>query len=183
MTFKQELQNIPALQGCVTVICAMTLCDYLSAWSVARRDGGQLISRPSKARMLGPALYSIKLGMLLLDKAAGGRELDQGPQISRRSTNRRADAVRGRSARHHGTDNRPSKGSIRPPLKCLQTRRGPSGPTYSHLLQNNLSITIHSALRFTTGCRRRCFIPGAATSASGLRGPISSGRHRIDHVG
>jgi hypothetical protein len=57
MTFKRELQNIPALQGCVTVICTMTLFDYLSAWSVVRSDGGQLISRSSKARMLDAALY------------------------------------------------------------------------------------------------------------------------------
>jgi hypothetical protein len=70
MTFKRELQNIPALQGCVTVICAMTLFDYLSAWSVVRRDGGQLISRSSKARMLGAALYSIKLGMIAFGQAA-----------------------------------------------------------------------------------------------------------------
>jgi hypothetical protein len=52
----------------VTVICAMTLFDYLSAWSVVQRDGEQLIPRPSKARMLGAALYSIEPGMIALDK-------------------------------------------------------------------------------------------------------------------
>jgi hypothetical protein len=54
----------------VTVICAMTLFDYLSAWSVVQRDGEQLIPRPSKARMLGAALYSIEPGMIAFGQAA-----------------------------------------------------------------------------------------------------------------
>jgi hypothetical protein len=43
MTPNGELQNIPATQGCVTVICTMAFFDYLSARSVTPRDGGQLI--------------------------------------------------------------------------------------------------------------------------------------------
>jgi hypothetical protein len=70
ITFTRELKNIPALQGCVTVICAMTLFDYPSAWSVVQRDGEQLIPRPSKARMLGAALYSIEPGIMAFGQAA-----------------------------------------------------------------------------------------------------------------
>jgi hypothetical protein len=42
MTPNGELQNIPATQGCVTVICTMAFFDYLSARSVTLRGDGQL---------------------------------------------------------------------------------------------------------------------------------------------
>jgi hypothetical protein len=51
--------------------------------------------------------------------------------------------VIGRPARHHGTDNAPSKGSDPASFEGLQMRRRPSSrPTYSRLPQNYFSIWI-----------------------------------------